>query len=726
MLNKASLRKVGKYVLLKEIGRGGFGTVFKAHKDDDDEIVAIKVIKKSTLKDSSSVEGIRREISLLTRIQHPNIVKGIEVLNSEKNIYMVMEYVDGGDLQDELQRKKKFDEQEAKPIFKSLLQCLAFCHDQGVAHRDLKFENLLLTSSGILKVCDFGLAHISKGSNLCETLVGTEDFICPEIYQRHAYEGHEADMWSAGIILYTMLAGVYPFTANSTRELVKKTIRCKYDFPDGFPPQAKEIVCSLLVARGKDRLTAEEALHMPWFQELPRLRQFSDEGTIIRVNSNRSKQSEATLKMNTSLLELALFQDFKLSNSSTPTPKSTLLEQYNLGAVLSSLIPFWYSFFSSMRALDKGVILKNRTWRLRRFSNCFVGTEAVTWIVNNKDCSREEAVRIGEMMLLFGVCHHVCRQHDFRDDYLFYSWSSEDPVLKLTLNACITPSLPTSNLDAVVLSRELLDNLINICHSHREENNRIIVREVHRDSAFVRFSNAVRDLQVVHLSVLETEEEKRALLVNLYNLLRLHALLSIGDNCDLSESNIERHTLGFSYVIAGVKVTLRQLSDYLFITSRERSRGILSPVTPRSNLIVWTKSFFWSGLPSLAAEPLLLFVTSDYTVYGPRVRALNPHDTSYAQLQDAARRYFQKVLTLNVLEGTISYPRQVTRFRTKSSLSTATEFSEYLIDLCEGTQLAEELREMKTCSSEIQYSVSATEIDRKYLYPFEKQVWLSG
>nr|XP_016514837.1 PREDICTED: CBL-interacting serine/threonine-protein kinase 24-like [Nicotiana tabacum]XP_016514838.1 PREDICTED: CBL-interacting serine/threonine-protein kinase 24-like [Nicotiana tabacum] len=174
-------RKLGKYELGRTIGEGAFSKVKFAQNTETGENVAIKVLAKSTILKNKMVEQIKREISIMKIVRHPCIVRLHEVLASRTKIYIIMEFVTGGELFDKIVHQVRLPEKEARRYFQQLIDAVAHCHSKGVYHRDLKPENLLLDCQDNLKVSDFGLsAFPQQGVDLLHTTCGTPNYIAPE------------------------------------------------------------------------------------------------------------------------------------------------------------------------------------------------------------------------------------------------------------------------------------------------------------------------------------------------------------------------------------------------------------------------------------------------------------------------------------------------------------------------------------------------------------------
>ncbi|KAK8604743.1 hypothetical protein V6N13_082218, partial [Hibiscus sabdariffa] len=205
-------KKLGKYEIGRTIGEGTFAKVKFAKNTDTGECAAIKVLAKTTILKHGMVDQIKREISIMKIVKHPNIVRLHEVFASRTKIYIILEFVSGGELFDKIVHRVRLPENECRRYFQQLIDAVAHCHSKGVYHRDLKPENLLLDSSGNLKVSDFGLSALpQQGGGLLHTTCGTPNYVAPEVLGNEGYDGAAADVWSCGVILFVIMAGYLPF-----------------------------------------------------------------------------------------------------------------------------------------------------------------------------------------------------------------------------------------------------------------------------------------------------------------------------------------------------------------------------------------------------------------------------------------------------------------------------------------------------------------------------------
>lgn len=257
-----------RYELGKLLGHGNFAKVYHGRNLETGMSVAIKVIDKKKVMKVGMMNHIKREISVMRLIKHPNVVQLHEVMASKTKIYFVLEYVKGGELFDKV-AKGKLKEDAVKKYFKQLISAISFCHSRGVYHRDLKPENLLLDDEGNLKVSDFGLsalAETKRQDGLLHTSCGTPAYVAPEVIVQQGYDGAKADIWSCGVVLFVLLAGFLPFHDSNLMEMYRKIARAEFKFPKSFPTEAKSLVAKILDPNPITRISAASILEHSWFK----------------------------------------------------------------------------------------------------------------------------------------------------------------------------------------------------------------------------------------------------------------------------------------------------------------------------------------------------------------------------------------------------------------------------------------------------------------------------
>jgi len=260
-----------KYNLGNEIGRGGFSVVYHAEKKKNGEEFAVKKIEKKKVE-GDDIKLLRREIQIMKKLDHPNILKLFEVYEDDDSFYLVMELVKGKELFDKIVERGMYSESDAANIVSQVVSAVEYLHDSGIAHRDLKPENLLVEGEeeeSKVKIADFGFAK-SFGGETGEKLMtscGSPGYVAPEILTAESYD-KSVDMWSVGVILYILLSGYPPFYADSAPALFKKIMDVKYDFDDSvwddISDTAKDLIRNLLVKDPNKRYNARQCLEHAW------------------------------------------------------------------------------------------------------------------------------------------------------------------------------------------------------------------------------------------------------------------------------------------------------------------------------------------------------------------------------------------------------------------------------------------------------------------------------
>jgi 5'-AMP-activated protein kinase catalytic alpha subunit len=231
--------------------------------------VAIKVIDKEKVLRVGMIDQIKREISVMRLVRHPNVVQLHEVMASKSKIYFAMEYVRGGELFARVARGR-LKEDNARRYFHQLIGAVDFCHSRGVYHRDLKPENLLVDEHGNLKVSDFGLSALrecQKQDGLLHTTCGTPAYVAPEIINKKGYDGAKADIWSCGVILFVLLAGYLPFHDANLMEMYRRISRGDVKYPQWFSSDLRRFMSKLLDPNPNTRIAIEKLVEHPWFKK---------------------------------------------------------------------------------------------------------------------------------------------------------------------------------------------------------------------------------------------------------------------------------------------------------------------------------------------------------------------------------------------------------------------------------------------------------------------------
>eukprot|EP01064_Diplonema_japonicum_P015181 TRINITY_DN22945_c0_g1_i1.p1 TRINITY_DN22945_c0_g1~~TRINITY_DN22945_c0_g1_i1.p1 ORF type:complete len:293 (+),score=43.43 TRINITY_DN22945_c0_g1_i1:53-931(+) len=258
-------KRIGKYELGKTLGSGTFSKVKEGTDIEINIKYAVKIVDKSLLQKGHMEQQLKREIAIMKLLDHQNVLKMNDVLQTSKNIYLILDLLTGGDLFDRLEQAKRFEEPVALDYFHQLISGLYYLHSQGIAHRDLKPENLLLDENGQLRIADFGFSRLLNNQQMLQTVCGTPNYMAPEVLKEQGYDGKKADIWSCGVIVYAMLAGYLPFDDPNMNTLCDKIEKGVYRMSRKFSKNAVDIIEKMLTVDPQQRITLDEILKHPFF-----------------------------------------------------------------------------------------------------------------------------------------------------------------------------------------------------------------------------------------------------------------------------------------------------------------------------------------------------------------------------------------------------------------------------------------------------------------------------
>jgi len=305
---------LGRFEVGKLLGHGTFAKVYYAKNIKTDEGVAIKVIDKEKILKGGLVAHIKREISILRRVRHPNIVQLFEVMATKTKIYFVMEYVRGGELFNKV-AKGRLKEEVARKYFQQLISAVGFCHARGVYHRDLKPENLLLDENGNLKVSDFGLSAVSdqiRQDGLFHTFCGTPAYVAPEVLARKGYDGAKVDLWSCGVVLFVLMAGYLPFHDQNVMAMYKKIYKGEFRCPRWFSPDLSKLLVRLLDTKPETRIAIPDIMENRWFKKgFKQIKFYVEDDRLCNVDDGFGDNDDDTA----SITSVASFSDYAVSES---------------------------------------------------------------------------------------------------------------------------------------------------------------------------------------------------------------------------------------------------------------------------------------------------------------------------------------------------------------------------------------------------------------------------
>ena len=301
-------KTIGNYQFIKTIGEGTFGKVKLSVHLPTNEYVAIKILEKSKIHDKEELERVEKEIKYLKVFNHIHIIQIYEVIETDKNFYIVMEYVSGGELFNYIVDHEKLSEKEASFFLVQIIYGIREIHKKNICHRDIKPENLLLTEKKIIKIIDFGLSN--EYVDYLSTQCGSPCYASPEMIRGMKYSGLMVDIWACGIILYAMLCGYLPFDDKDNNILFRKILQCKLEFPEEneviLSNEAKDLIKRILVPNPLKRITIDEILCHPFLEsgleeykkEVENPASFNQENIIIDYMVSNLKYSNENQEIN--------------------------------------------------------------------------------------------------------------------------------------------------------------------------------------------------------------------------------------------------------------------------------------------------------------------------------------------------------------------------------------------------------------------------------------------
>lgn len=344
------------YILGKQLGKGSFGAVIEAIRISDETSWAIKIINKEKAG-STHISLLEHEVKIMKKVNHVNIIHLEEVFETAEKMFLIMELCTNGALDEVLKEKGCFTEKEALEIFQQLTSAVSYMHENDITHRDLKLDNVLLARSTekyeyLIKLADFGLSYTrgDSGSDyMMVQAVGTPIYMAPEVITNHGYS-QQCDIWSIGIVLYTLLSGKAPFIANNEDELREHITKSEINFSgkiwQDVSPAAKQLIEGMLKKDPAHRLTSKEILSHPWIKGeqlingsaptnvLEMMKQFRLDMEQQNLDVNNLTESEITLTIDTETesvtnLNESKSVDAKSSKSATNVQSPSLTPKGN-------------------------------------------------------------------------------------------------------------------------------------------------------------------------------------------------------------------------------------------------------------------------------------------------------------------------------------------------------------------------------------------------------------
>ncbi|CAK8996775.1 Calcium-dependent protein kinase 2 (PfCDPK2) [Durusdinium trenchii] len=310
-------RVTDDYKLAGKLGEGSYGKVRRATNRLTGEVVAVKSVLKKNMR---RLQTLKREISIMKQVDHPNIIKLMDVYEDEAFLYIVMELCTGGELFDKIIEAGHYREADAKALVRQMLDAVAYLHKHHIAHRDLKPENFLFASEdkdAPLKLIDFGLSRFYQDDVMMRTRVGTPYYLAPEVLQKN-YD-KKCDVWSIGVLMYILLCGYPPFYGDSEKQIYGMINKGVYDFPkeewDLVSQRAKDLIHLMLKTDPTERIDAETALRHRWFAR----RATGERGALGAHGSSLSANSSSTSSQESMLSAQDVILEDGAALSSAPT-----------------------------------------------------------------------------------------------------------------------------------------------------------------------------------------------------------------------------------------------------------------------------------------------------------------------------------------------------------------------------------------------------------------------
>jgi serine/threonine protein kinase len=263
--------QVNGYVVHDQLGKGAFGSVFKVSQNEEGDekgFFAMKILNKSSMGDREQIRRLQREINAMAAFNHPSIVRMHDFFQDSESCYMILDLCSGGDLSHYLARLGAIPEYQAAHIFYQLADAVRFAHLCGVAHRDIKPQNILITTFPYVKLSDFGLCGILTEARM-RTFCGSPCYAAPECLQCIEYDGKAADVWSLGVILFDLVTGQHPWDISNTSRMIKQIQGARYVIPATVSDACRELIKGCLRLKPEERLTCDDILGSDWMRLVP-------------------------------------------------------------------------------------------------------------------------------------------------------------------------------------------------------------------------------------------------------------------------------------------------------------------------------------------------------------------------------------------------------------------------------------------------------------------------
>ena len=269
---KNSKSLIDDYIISSDLGIGSYAKVKLGIHKVTKEKYAIKIYDKNLIDDEEKKNTIKNEIFILKQLnnENENVMKLYDVINTDRNLYLILEYINGISLLEYIQREKnrRIDENECKIIFAQIVKAIIYCQKKNICHRDIKLENIIILNDKKIKLIDFGFAIKCNRNEYQQFFCGTLYYMAPEIVNKQKYIPFFSDIWSLGVLLYAMIYGNFPFRAKTEEKLFELINEAKLFFPDYVDASSsvKNLISKIIVINPKERISLEEIMNDDWFK----------------------------------------------------------------------------------------------------------------------------------------------------------------------------------------------------------------------------------------------------------------------------------------------------------------------------------------------------------------------------------------------------------------------------------------------------------------------------
>jgi serine/threonine protein kinase len=289
-------------MLGRTLGTGSFSLVKEADDPEAHRRVAVKLIPRKNIMSPAGLERFEREVRIMIKMNHPGVTKVYDFLADKDFLFLVMELVTGDTLLSQLPLSGALPEDVVRRIFQQLVETVAYIHAQGIAHRDLKLENVLVAADLNIKIIDFGFSRAAQSpGELFGTGCGSPAYAAPEILEARQYDGRMADMWSMGVMLYTLVVGALPWRGRHDQIIYDQIARADFEIPPTVSLLCTDLINKLMVLNPAARLAAHEARSHPWLEGVEAKWQSNmgiapslTERTFLRLLSSSSSPQNVT------------------------------------------------------------------------------------------------------------------------------------------------------------------------------------------------------------------------------------------------------------------------------------------------------------------------------------------------------------------------------------------------------------------------------------------------